>query len=401
VSGRVVVVGGSLGGLTAALWLRELGYDVDVYERARSALEARGAGIVLNPATVRYLVVEDVLEIEAISASAHRLRYLARDGGLAAEAPCSYMFTSYDSLYRGLLGCFERGRYHLGRECVGSEQAGDAVAARFADGSVERCELLVYADGVGSTGRRLLLPGVEPRYAGYIAWRGTVSEAELTGETFAAMREAIAYHVGADGHALAYPIPDHEGSVEPGHRLTNWLWYRNVPEGPELDDLLTGKDGVRLAGSLPPDLVRADKRERLREDAAAILPPAFAEMIAASEAPFIQVVFDMQAPRMAFGRACLIGDAALTLRPHVAAGTAKAAEDAWKLAEALRRAGGDVAGALAEWEPAQLELGRRLASTARAAGARLQGGTWDVGDPLPFGLYEAGDSAMSGRPTYR
>ncbi|HEV7534733.1 MAG TPA: FAD-dependent monooxygenase, partial [Acidimicrobiia bacterium] len=56
VPGRAVVVGGSLGGLNAALWLADAGWDVEILERSRSPLEGRGAGIVLHPATVRYLV---------------------------------------------------------------------------------------------------------------------------------------------------------------------------------------------------------------------------------------------------------------------------------------------------------------------------------------------------------
>jgi len=98
---------------------------------------------------------------------------------------------------------------------------------------------------------------------------------------------------------------------------------------------------------------------------------------------------------MAFGHACLIGDAAFGLRPHAAAGTAKAAEDAWKLGEAVREASGDVIAALEAWEPGQLELGRRVLARTRDAGQRSQfEGGWQVGDPLPFGLYEVGDSAM-------
>src|ERR671933_827821 len=61
-----------------------------------------------------------------------------------------------------------------------------------------------------------------------------------------------------------------------------------------------------------------------------------------------------------FRRVCLIGDAAFTLRPHAAAGTAKAAEDAWKLGGAVLKTGGDVAAALERWEPGQLKLGRRI-----------------------------------------
>jgi 2,6-dihydroxypyridine 3-monooxygenase len=106
-------------------------------------------------------------------------------------------------------------------------------------------------------------------------------------------------------------------------------------------------------------------------------------------------VFDIEVPRMAFGRVCLIGDAAFTLRPHAAAGTAKAAEDAWKLGEAVRKMGGDVVAALKRWEPGQLELGRQVLARTRDAGRRSQfEGTWRIGDPLPFGLYELGDSAM-------
>ena len=91
--------------------------------------------------------------------------------------------------------------------------------------------------------------------------------------------------------------------------------------------------------------------------------------------------------------ACQADDA---LRPHVGTGITKAAEDAWKLGEPVQRAGGDVAGALDEWEPGQLKLGRRILVHPRDAGRRsLFGGTWQIGEPLPFGLREAGDSAMA------
>ena len=77
-------------------------------------------------------------------------------------------------------------------------------------------------------------------------------------------------------------------------------------------------------------------------------------------------------------------------------GTAKAAEDAWQLTRALRAAGGDVDGALATWEAAQLRLGRQVSARTCEAGNRSQfAGTWQVGEPLPFGLYEIGDSVFA------
>src|ERR687895_514858 len=104
---RAVVIGGSLGGLSAALWLRDVGCDVEVFERVPVPLEDRGAGIVLNPATVRYFVDRRALDVRRISATASWFRYVNLDGSVAYEEPGRYRFTSYSALYRGLLGAFE------------------------------------------------------------------------------------------------------------------------------------------------------------------------------------------------------------------------------------------------------------------------------------------------------
>jgi 2,6-dihydroxypyridine 3-monooxygenase len=100
----------------------------------------------------------------------------------------------------------------------------------------------------------------------------------------------------------------------------------------------------------------------------------------------------VRSSRMADGRVALIGDAACGARPHAAAGTAKAAADAWALSAALEEADGDVAAALRKWEPAQLELSSRLLDRVVDMGERSQfRNTWVPGDPsLRFGLYGPG-----------
>lgn len=86
----------------------------------------------------------------------------------------------------------------------------------------------------------------------------------------------------------------------------------------------------------------------------------------------------------------------MSVEQHAAAGSAKAVEDAFKLGEAVKGANGDVLGALKKWEVGQLELGRGALGRTREAGRRTQlEGAWRVGEPLPFGLYEVGDSSMS------
>jgi 2,6-dihydroxypyridine 3-monooxygenase len=395
---RVIVMGGSLGGLNAALWLRDAGCDVEVYERSEIPLAGLGAGIVLNPATVRYFTANGVLDLDEISVPAGWLRYMDQEGGIVDEQPVSYLFSSYTALYRRFMDCFGKEHYHLNTPIEKFEQDADGVVVRLAEGCTKRCELLVCADGIRSTAREQLIRDATLEYAGYVAWRGTVSEDEVDPETYALLDEAIIYHVMPYSHMLAYPIPMVDGTSGSGRPQINWLWYCNVAEGRDLDDLMTDREGTRRAVSLYPGIVQSRHIEKLREDAKSALPPPLVEVTLETAEPFVQTVFDAEVPRMAFGRVALIGDAAFAARPHAAAGSAKAAEDAFKLSEAVKKADGNVPAALKNWESSQLNLGRNVLFRTRKAGRRSQfEGTWRVGDPLPFGLYEVGDSEMSGR----
>jgi 2,6-dihydroxypyridine 3-monooxygenase len=83
---RVVIAGGSLGGLSAALWLRDAGCDVDVCERLPAPLEGQGAGIVLNPATVRWFVEREGIDVSELGLAARFLRYEQGDSIMPADA---------------------------------------------------------------------------------------------------------------------------------------------------------------------------------------------------------------------------------------------------------------------------------------------------------------------------
>jgi 2,6-dihydroxypyridine 3-monooxygenase len=384
---HATVVGGSIGGLTAALLLRDEGWDVRVHERSPAALESRGAGIVVHPTTVRYIVERGLAQLEEVSTAADRLVYVD-DGGkeiFVEESP--YHFTAWNTLYRTLRGNLEDDRYRLNDAMIEFDQDEDGVEVRFATGGTERCDLLVCADGTSSTARSQLLPQVQPTYSGYVGWRGTVSESAVSAAARAALGSSLVYHVMPNSHILGYTIPNPDGWVAPGSRLLNFVWYRNVPEGTALDHVMTDRAGSRRARSVPPGEVCQEVLEELCV-AALELPPVLRELVLESDEPFIQPVMDVEVPRMAFGRVCLVGDAAFTARPHAAAGTAKAAADAWALAETLRTWGEDVAGALLAWEPRQIALGTTLVARNREMGERSQFlGTWDPRDTsLRFGL---------------
>jgi 2,6-dihydroxypyridine 3-monooxygenase len=242
---RVAVVGGSLGGLTAALVLRDLGCQVDVFERSIAELESRGAGIVVLDETVRYFRERTDLELEQLTTATGLLRYLGRGGAVVYEERRRYRYSAWHTIYRALLDCFERGRYHLGKEMSGFSQQDDHVQVRFADGSAAAYDLLVCADGISSNARTMLQPQARPAYAGYVAWRGTVDERQLSRGVRDLLADSISYQVMPNSHILLYPIPALDGSVALGRRLANFVWYRNYGAGEELDDLMTDRDGVR------------------------------------------------------------------------------------------------------------------------------------------------------------
>ena len=100
------------------------------------------------------------------------------------------------------------------------------------------------------------------------------------------------------------------------------------------------------------------------------LHPCFVELVQATSEPFIQVIRDVAVPRMLFGRACLVGDAAFVLRPHPAAATAKAAADATALATLLTAHPTDADAALRVWEKQRLEQGHSLLDLAVTQGRR-------------------------------
>lgn len=389
---RVLIAGGSIGGLTAAVLLRDLGCEVEVFERSAAALEDRGAGIVVLPVTERYFTEGRAADTR-VSLELTYWTYVDRRGDVISADPDHLRFSGWSTIYRALLESFGDDRYHLGHEMVSFENQHDGVTVSFANGSSASGDLLVCADGLASTARSILMPEVQPVYSGYVAWRGTTPEAGLSERAQSDLADAMIYQVLDPGHILVYAIPDHEGRSSPPHRVINFVWYRNYPTGGPYEDLMLDRDGSQRLATMPPGTIRQHHLTEMRSTAEQVLAPTLLEVVMGCEEPLIQAVFDLESPRMAFDRVCLIGDAAFGLRPHVAAGQAKACADAWALRDALDLCDGRVEEALALWEPTQLSLGSHALERTRRMGAASQfEGTMTPGDPAwKFGLWEPGN----------
>ena len=283
------------------------------------------------------------MSLEAISEGARWLRFIDPAGEVTHQDPCRYRFTAWNTLYANLLR-------------PPSRRTDTGWASRFPEsrrpgnGSGVHQSTALTDGRPGDLCRRDHLsltstPAARSRscYSGYLGWRGVVRESELDPDVFGRLYEAITYSIPPLSHILAYPIPEPGGRGP--ERVLNYVWYRNLEEGPALDDVLTDVDGVRRSMSVPPGMLAARHISALKDDAEAVLPDDLARMVLTTKHPFIQTVVDVEVPRMVFGRVCLIGDAAFSARPHAAAGTAKAAADAWSLSCLAAGAVGDVVAA--------------------------------------------------------
>ena len=385
---KAAVIGGSVGGLATAIQLRSIGFDVDVYERTSGAMTSKGGGIVLQDNMVTWFQDALGIDIATMSARTDYLRYFDRDGRVVSNRPVVWLNTSWSTIYSRLFQVFGQENYHRGRQVLRVEQGTRAATVHFDSSESVPADLVVFADGVRSTGRAQYCPDVVPRYAGYVGWRGTVSEADLEPGTRHSLADAMSYHVGQNTHIVIYPIPGPDGQLKVGERLINYVWYRNVPEGPELDELVTDKRGRVCKLSVQAGDVQDHFVEALRRDAIDLLPPPIAEAVLKTKQPFIQILRDILVDRMVHDRAVILGDAAFASRPHAAAGAAKAVADAIALSDHLVKTDLDVDAALANWEPTQLAIGRNLVKRVRQMGARSQfENTWTPGDPaFDFGL---------------
>lgn len=357
-----------MAGLFAANLLRSHGWHVEIFERSKTPLSGRGAGIVTHDGLLYALQAAGASIDEALGVEIYKRLAIAKTGEQLAYRDFTQVLTSWSRLLGYLKVAFPEQFYHLNEEVVAIDGGSSVAPAKvtFISGRTMEADLVVAADGLKSSLRRHLQVPFRQVYAGYVAWRAVADLSALSVETQKLMGDIFLFSQLPGEQILSYPIAGPESAKQV---LVNLVWYRRSSDQ-QLKELLTDEQGIWHSDGIPPQKIRARHIERMRADAAAIFHPAWAEHLQKSESIILQPIFDSEVETMCQGRVAFIGDAAFVARPHVGQGVTKAAGDALCLARSLRDAAiTDVPRLLHRFSEARLAIGRMAVEHARQMGA--------------------------------
>ncbi|WP_406299465.1 FAD-dependent monooxygenase [Embleya sp. NBC_00888] len=334
--GRVAVVGGSITGCAFALAAARGGAEVTVYERTTGELADRGVGIALH--VDRYVELEAAGYVDDTTPWRDVVgrKWLVDDGGSARgrllwDQSAAFRVYNWGQLWQGLRRRVPAEVDYRGGTPVTLGADGDVVLP---DGTRERYDVVVGADGYGSAVRTALFPAAVPQYAGYAMWRGSVPWE----------------HEPID-HLVSICIPNGQG-----------VMYR-IPSG----------TGDRMSWGLYSAVGgTADPRPGLLALVRKYFPPFWADLVTATpeSETLIQPINDLVVDAYTSGRTLVAGDAAAIARPHVASGAVKGIQDAVAFESACLAVGPDGSwdDVLARYQADRYPAGADLVRVARAMG---------------------------------
>ena len=133
-------------------------------------------------------------------------------------------------------------------------------------------DLVIGADGISSIIRDVVVPGTEPKYAGYVAFRGLALETQMPPQSSDLLRDRFTFYNAHRTQLLGYLVAGPDGSIVPGRRRYNWVWYRVLTEE-QLRRALTTQSGEMRRYSIAAGTISDATRWELTKSADAQLPP--------------------------------------------------------------------------------------------------------------------------------
>jgi salicylate hydroxylase len=337
----IAVIGGGIGGLTAAISLLQAGYNVRVYEQSRLLSEV-GAGINIGPNASRLLIRlglgEECRKVAFRSPFFHQRRW--QDGRTLTRTPLGetiekefgapHLIFHRGELHAMLARAVPAERVHLSHRCTGLEQRDGKVFAQFANGASIGFDALVAADGIHSSVRKILIGPEKPRFA-CRAYRGLIPAERVPDFP----RESTAW-LGPTRHLVHYFVSAGKFLNFVGHvEQEDWI-SESWTEPGSVDDLRAAYAGWH---------------------------PQVQRLIDAVDETFVWAVMDRKAlDRWTYGRVTMLGDACHPMLPFMGQGGAQAIEDAVALTACLQKCDADVESGLNLYESVRLLRANQIQS---------------------------------------
>jgi salicylate hydroxylase len=359
---EVLIAGGGIGGLAAAVACAQRGASVQLIERAKQFSEV-GAGIQIGPNVTRILQAWGLgSALAQVAAFPARLQARdARTGQVLGTLPLGERAQTlygapYATIHRAdLQGLLHRAAHsagvelHLGQTFLGWQATPDGLDVRTDGAQTFEANALIGADGVWSAVRQQLLGDGPPRFTGHLAYRALVAQADLPAHL---RSDQVTVWMGPRLHVVHYPV-----------RSGQWLNWVAIVHGAKPDQVQDwDQAGHAQALMQAMGVVGRDLNERLAS------VPAWRQWALHDRTPVIG------ASQMAQGRVALLGDAAHPMRPYLAQGAGMAIEDAQVLAHCLSASGSGGAGVTSVTAQLQAYAEARWARNARVQARAIRNG---------------------------
>jgi salicylate hydroxylase len=349
---RVAVVGGGIGGLTAANALLRAGVEVSVFEAA-GELKEIGAGVALHANAMRvlrfigveaavrkvagttdYAVTRDGITGRVISRTSR-----ARQAELQGIEPAT---VHRADLLDVLAAALPAGTASLGKRCVAVESGESSATVRFADGTAAEADVIIGADGIHSAVRTALFGPDAPRFTGKICYRSVIPTAAVRGGALSDVAAENGQWLGPHGTIVLYPLRGAEMINVVGHYDDDSYRHESWVTECARDEVLD-----RYAG----------------------WHPSLLRLFEAGQTWYKWALYDRDPiPAWTSGRVTLLGDAAHPMLPYLGQGACQALEDGAVLANALSATPADPVAALADYERTRRPRASQVVLTARARG---------------------------------
>ena len=349
-SPSIAIVGGGLGGLTAALALQSRGLDVHVFEQAE-VLREIGAGVSIQPNAARLLRrigLEEQLRKIGVPIGGVVLRSSQGDPVITPTGPATPAFSRGDQGYNVhrsdfltlLFDALPRGAVALGHRCVQLEDQADRIRLFFANGATAEADVVIGSDGIHSLIQRAIGLQNQPRGEGTMAYRGLVPVERLPWAS--ELRDPLLW-LGSGRSFLLYPVAR--------GKLINMVAF--VPSDSDKEESWSAPGDLN---ALAAEYEGWDQRVQ--------------DVIRSLHETFRWGIYD-RAPLPYWSKGCvtLMGDAAHPMVPHVGQGAGQSIEDAFTLAVLLEKCNKDEVGErLKLYELLRLPRTSKIQAFARAAG---------------------------------